>query len=165
MEVRLTSVYYFTGCQDKDVIDLLHWVKKDISLPGDVCAPAQTAFLTTIFCNVYLVFTIPKVVIMIFYLFNQPLRYLNDKYRYFYFSNAFGNLVTVLWPIANFYILIGYNNDVRARMKITCVSCVRKITWPMRKRLYMQKKRQSMQCVFKSDEEIEIEDLPGKEHY
>ena len=165
MEIWLTYVYYFTACQDKDVIDLLHWVKNDISLPGDVCAPAQTAFLATIFCNVYLVFTIPKNVIMIFYLFNQPLRYLDDKYRYFYFSNAFGNLATVLWPIANFYVLVWYNKHVRGHMKIACVSCIRKMTWPTRKRLYMQKKRPSMQCVCKSDEEIEIANLPDKERY
>ena len=39
------------------------------------------------------------------------------------------------------------------------------MTWPTRKRLYMQKKRPSMQCVCKSDEEIEIANLPDKEHY
>ena len=145
------------------MIDLLHWVKDDTTLSTDVYAPAHTAFLSTVFCNTYLIFYIPKVVSMIFYLFNQPLRYLNDRFRYFYFMNAFGNLAIVLWPITNLYILLRYNEKVRGHMTIMCVTRGRKLTWPLRKRLYMQKKRQSMQCVCKSDEEIEIANLAEAE--
>ena len=100
---------------------------------------------------------------MMFYLFNQPLHYLNDKYRYFYFMNSLANLAIVLWPITNLYILLRYNDKIKGHMKLMCASCARRLTLPLRKRLYMQKKRKSMQCVCKSDEEIEIANLSDTE--
>ncbi len=150
-------------CRDKDVIDLLHWVQSDRTLSEQACASAFTAFLCTVLCNVYLCCSTPKFVFMIFYLFNHPMRYLRDSYKFFYVANSFGNLVLVLWPMTNIVVLIVCDEEVRNRVKSCCIARCRRITGPVRRKCSVQQRPKRVPCVCKNEEEIEITFLAENE--
>ncbi len=104
---------------------------------------------------------------MVFYFFNHTIRYLDDKYKYFYVTNSLGNLALILWPMTNLIVFIRYNTKVKDRLKDLCVSCWRKVSQPMRRKLGLRlpsrKRNQSMPCVYKSDAEFETANLAEAE--
>ena len=106
--------FFFVGCVDKDILDLLYLLTGRRDLPVGLIHAANTAMAVAVLSNVYLVCMSLKAIIFGFRIVNHFCLFFRGHVQmFFYFMNTSGNILLLLRPTLNLLVFVLYNRRMR----------------------------------------------------
>lgn len=101
------------ACKCKDIADFMFNMNNHRNLPVETINSSISAMMVLALSNTYLVFNTPKIVILLFRVFNYPLLFMKKSYSWFHLINLVANWFLILRPSIGVIILIRYNDRIR----------------------------------------------------
>ena len=97
----------------KHTADFLFNMNHQRHLPTETVNCSISAMMTLAIANVYLVLNTPKIVILLFRLFNYPFLFMLRSYGWFHLINLLANMLVVLRPSCTVIVMMVYNGRIR----------------------------------------------------
>ncbi|ELT91352.1 hypothetical protein CAPTEDRAFT_201931 [Capitella teleta] len=116
--------FFFLGCRDKDILDLVQTMQERQNLPLVGLQAGHSAFLVAALCNITLFCYVPKFSLMTFKLFEFAIHYMHWSLDRFLFINEIANLLLVVRAAVYFPVTLKYSPYSRRILwQVICRRC------------------------------------------
>ena len=97
----------------KAIADFLYNMNHHKNLPSETINCAISSLMILALMNVYLVMNTPKIVVLLFRMFNYHFLFMLRSYSWFHMINLIANMLMVLRPAGTVLVMLRYNARIR----------------------------------------------------